>query len=459
MEISKPSLNVFRQRKIDNKTLIVTDQGQWCFVDKNILDILKKQKTFENHPDLPFLEKNGLIVTNNNISGIIKRQRQNYSHLFFGTSLHIVVPTIRCNHKCIYCHSNARPISSKGFDMDKKTAHDVVDFILQTPSDAVTIEFQGGEPLLNLEIIQEIVNYAKTKNKQIKKDLKFDLVSNLSLLDHDILRYLIKEKINIGTSLDGPENVHNKNRILTRNNSYKQTTYWINEIKINHNYPINALMVTTRHSLPYSEEIVDEYIKNNLDWIRLRHLDSLGYAHNNKSIDYSAEEYMVFWKKAVDHLIKQNKDYKITEGFIKLIIQKLNGIHPNYADFESPCGAIISQLAYSYNGDIYTCDEGRQYEVFKLGNVKKDKYKEIIKSPTSCNMLLSSINDSLLCDSCAYKPFCGVCPVCNFADENNLIPNLSKNKRCKIYKSIFDYIFSSLLTKPINKKVFESWVK
>jgi His-Xaa-Ser system radical SAM maturase HxsB len=459
MEISKPRLNTYRQRKFENKTLLVSDQGQWCFVDDNILKILKEQKNFEKLCEYPFLEKNGLVITNNNISGIIKKQRANYSHLFYGTSLHIVVPTARCNHKCIYCHSEAKNISSKGVDMDKKTSQDTVDFIFQTPSDAITIEFQGGEPLLKFDIIQEIVSYAKSKNKEFKKDLRFDLVSNLSLLDHDILKYLIKENINLGTSLDGPEKVHNKNRILMGGNSYKETTYWLNEIKTNYNYPINALMVTTRHSLKYPEEIIDEYIKNNLDWIRLRHLDSLGYAHKNKSIDYSAEEYFVFWKTAVDHIVKQNKQYKITEGFIKLIMQKLSGIYTNYADFESPCGAIISQLAYSHNGDIYTCDEGRQYEMFKLGNVKKDKYKDIIKSNAACSMILSSINDSLMCDTCAYKPFCGICPVCNFADDNNLIPKLAKNKRCKIYKSIFDYIFYSLLKKPQHKKVFESWSK
>ena len=139
-------------------------------------------------------------------------------------------------------------------------------------------------------------------------------------------------------------------------------------------------------------------------------------------------------------------------------MQKLNGIYPNYSDFESPCGAVISQLAYSYNGDIYTCDEGRQYEMFQLGNVKNNNYKEILKSNNSCSMILSSINDSLQCDSCVYKPFCGVCPVCNFAEENNTISKLSKNKRCKIYKGIFDYLFSSFLNKPNHKKVFESWL-
>ncbi len=458
MKIDNPRMNLYRKKKIGDSNLLVTDQGQWCFVGDDLLSNLKNNKILPGTPEFSLMEEKGVIVTDNNISGIIKRQRTNYLHLFMGTSLHIIVPTIRCNHKCVYCHSNAKDVSSKGFDMDVETARKVVDFVFQSSSDAITIEFQGGEPLLQFDVLQEIISYAKAKNKISKKDLRFDLVSNLSLLDHDILKYLIKEEIGICTSLDGPKEVHDKNRLMMGGSSHKETTYWINEIKSNYNYPLNALMVTTKHSLPYYKEIVDEYIKYDLRWIRLRHLDSLGYASQNKSIDYSAEEYLDFWRKSVDYIVKRNKDNPIREGFIQLIMKKLRGLHANYTDFESPCGAVISQLAYSSNGDIYTCDEGRQFDIFNLGNVSTTKYKDLIKSNSACSMMLSSLNDSLMCASCVYKPYCGVCPVCNYAEENRLISTLPKNKRCKIYTGIFDYLFSSILQKPTHKKVFESWL-
>jgi His-Xaa-Ser system radical SAM maturase HxsB len=447
-------LNLYGARKIGRKTLAIADHGQWCFIEDSLLKKISKTAPL-SQKEFGFLEKKGLIITEDNISGIIKRQRNSLNHLFLGASLHIVVPTERCNHKCVYCHSSAKNPSARGFDMDSETAKKVVDFIFQTPSDAITIEFQGGEPLLGFDIIREITSLAKKKNASEKKDLRIALVSNLSLMDHDILRYLIKEKVGICTSLDGPEHIHNKNRPMTGGNSYKQTTYWINEINTNYNYPINALMVATKHSLPYPEEIVDEYIKNKLGWVKLRHLDALGFARFNKTIGYTAEEYFDFWKKAVDYIVKKNKEYFLAEGFIQLIMKKLNCINPNYADFQSPCGAVLTQLAYSHNGDIYTCDEGRGFELFKIGNVSSACYKDIIKSPAACTMILSSINDTL-CYSCAYKPFCGLCPVCNYSEEGSPIPNLSSNMRCKIYKKTFDYIFSNL-ENPDYNKVFNSW--
>jgi radical SAM protein with 4Fe4S-binding SPASM domain len=216
-------------------------------------------------------------------------------------------------------------------------------------------------------------------------------------------------------------------------------------------------MVTTRHSLPYAKEIVDEYRKHNFHWIRLRHLDSLGFAQNNKNIHYSAQEYLTFWKSAMDYLVSVNKDHFMVEGFIQLIMRKLKGENPFYSDFQSPCGAILNQLAYSYNGDIYTCDEGRQYDLFKLGNVFSHSYKEIVQSDQSCAMISSSVTEGHLCDACVYKPFCGICPVCIYSEENNLIPKLAKNQRCMIYKGIFDYLFSSF-TQPAHKKTFFSWI-
>jgi uncharacterized protein len=449
--------NLFRVRKIGQNILAVTDQGKWCFLSEHQLKRIDNNSFAKR--DLDFFEGNNLLVTDNNISGIIKSQRKNYLHLFLGTSLHIIVPTERCNHKCLYCHSSAKNPDASGFDMDIETAKKTVDFIFQSPSNSITIEFQGGEPLLNFETVRYIIEYAKEKNKEIKKDLRFSLVSNLSLMDHDILKYLIKSKIGLCTSLDGPEKVHNKNRIMLGGNAYKNVTYWIKEIKKNYNYPINALMVTTKHSLAYPEEIVDEYLANGLDWIKFRHLDLLGYAGANKSLDYSAEQYFDFWLCAIKHIIKINKRQKFVEGFIRIIMQKLNGIHPNYSDFESPCGAIISQLAYSHNGDIYTCDEGRQYELFKLGNVKVNSYNEILNSEQAREMISCSVNDSLFCDNCAYKPFCGVCPVCTFSEEDSLIPKIPTNKRCKIYKKTFDYIFSCLSNDKEASSVFYSWLK
>ena len=137
------------------------------------------------------------------------------------------------------------------------------------------------------------------------------------------------------------------------------------------------------------------------------------------------------------------------ESTCEIIDQKiLTGKDPSYTEMMSPCGAGIVQLLYNYNGDIYTCDEARMIgsDLFLLGSVKKNKYKEVLTSDNMCAVLAASVNDTKYCDSCAYKPFCGLCPVCSYAETGNIISS-GNHRRCRIYKSQFDFVFDKLACK------------
>jgi len=93
-----------------------------------------------------------------------------------------------------------------------------------------------------------------------------------------------------------------------------------------------------------------------------------------------------------------------------------------------------------------------------LGNVKKDKYKQVISSSQTCSLVSSSINDGQICDYCVYKPYCGICPVCNFVEQGSIMAKISETARCKIYKEQFTYIFNKI-KEPENKKIFLGWME
>ena len=124
--------------------------------------------------------------------------------------MHIVVVTLRCNQRCHYCHASSQSVDDTRWDMSVKTARQVVDKIMSTPSPTVKIEFQGGEALLNFQVIRTIVKEAKRRNKKAKKDLSFEVCTNLTLMDDAILAYLKKEDISVSTSLDGPREIHDR---------------------------------------------------------------------------------------------------------------------------------------------------------------------------------------------------------------------------------------------------------
>ena len=115
------------------------------------------------------------------------------SFLAFGPALHMIVTTLRCNHKCQYCHAAVAPMSAKDMDMTIETATKVVDTIFFTSQPHVSIEFQGGESLVNWDAVVHIIEYAKIKASQLQKRVTFALVTNLSLMTEEKLQYLVQE--------------------------------------------------------------------------------------------------------------------------------------------------------------------------------------------------------------------------------------------------------------------------
>ena len=221
-------------------------------------------------------------------------------------------------------------------------------------------------------------------------------------------------------------------------------------------------MTTTKHSLKYPEEIVDEYIKQGFKSIQLKFLNKIGFAQNSwKEIGYSAEEYLEFWKSAMDHIIKKNiEGTVIIERFSQLLLKKILTFNePGFLDFRNPCGIALGQIAYNVNGDIYCCDEGRGFDIFNMGNVNTTSFKEYAKSPKTHKLVESSMLEITYCDTCIFKPFCGNCPVLNYAEQNNLISKIALNQRCKIMKGKFEWLFDKLMFDENARMVFNKWMK
>jgi len=439
------TFNLYRERRIGDKHLITTDHGSFSILDGEGYSRLKKGKIdgelFEE------LEKKEIILTANNILDAEQNLRKRNSFLFFGTSLHIIIPTLRCNMKCVYCQAASEKQDSLGFDMDKDTADKTLEFINQSPSTKKTIEFQGGEPLLNWPIVEYIIK--KTSDKK-KEGLRTTIVTNLTLMTEERMKFLIDNDVIVCTSLDGPKEVHDQNRPLIGGSSHDLVVRWIK--RFNEAYRergsknnVNALVTLTKHSLSFPKEIVDEYVLLGMHDIHLRFLNNMGIASKKwPMISYSEEEYLRFWKTSVGYIKElNNKGITIRERMADILIRSLTlPYHPGYLDLRSPCGAVIGQLVYNHNGDIYSCDEARMVgdDIFKLGNVKIAKYSEITTCDKACALVSSSINDAYTCSQCAYKPYCGVCPVVNFAEKGSIVTNISETSRCKIFMEQFDWI-------------------
>lgn len=445
--------NFYRSKLYDKESnlyLLTTDDGAYIFLNSSAYKQLKKGKIVDEEIYSKLLVK-GIIVNEENFNYLVAKTAQRYSFLGNGTSLHIVVPTHRCNLACTYCFASAAKIDDpvEKTDLKEETAMKIVEFILSSPSKAITIEFQGGEATVRFDLLQKMTNYARELNKTKKKDLKVTVVTNLTLMTKEKANWLVENDVTICTSFDGPEIVHNKNRYIHGKEgkeigTYKQVSHWINEInrlckEKNKSWTVNALMTITKHSLPYYKEIIDEYLKHDINFVDIRALTYVGRAvEDTPDIFYSEKEFVKFYENSLNYIKElAKKGIHVTERIKELYEIKVLENKPTYhADFESPCGAATGQITYFSDGNIYTCNEALGREEFKIGNVFKDKWKDIFKKEETAKLVLNSmLEQNVKCDRCTYKPYCGTCMVENYYHFGKF--NFYPSKTSKHHETIY----------------------
>ncbi len=446
---------------LNGKTLVTTQHGGWAILDKEEFRLLRGGEVEKDSELYKLLLTEGIILSETNISTVTAQLRNKHSQLFSATTLHIVTPTLRCNHKCVYCYAASKPENDKTYDMTKDTAKAVVDFMFQAPSNKICIEFQGGEPLLNFPIVKFIVEYAKTKAKKTKKEVNFRIVTNLTLMDDKKLSWLTENKIELNSSFDGPECVHDKNRLYDNGQgSYRDVMSWIEKLK-EKGIPISLMPTITRHTLPFFKELIDEYVRLGQKRFWARRMNVGGFATNVwNEIGYTPEEYLDFWKKCLDYIIELNKKgIEIQEGAIDIFLKNIifSKKYYGFVCLASPCGCAWSQAAYDYKGDIYTCDEARSFDAFKIGNVNETNYKELYSSWDVLDIVDLTTGQSFDCAECVYHPFCGPCIVDEYGEHGNIIKK-PDSFNCRVKKGVFDYIFNELMNDKEKWDIVRSWV-
>ncbi|BAG83746.1 His-Xaa-Ser system radical SAM maturase HxsB [Candidatus Azobacteroides pseudotrichonymphae] len=461
------------ERFSDTEYFLSNDVGEFEFLSINDFRKFVSQQ-MDTKSDAFLNLKSKQIATDTDIEPIIEmlaaKFRTKKSVLNNFTSLHMIVPTVRCNSNCIYCQASKKNLIEKGFDMSKGIAKKIVKMIFESPSSIIKIEFQGGEPLTNFEMVQYIMEEAEWINLFKKKHLEFVICTNISLITPKILRYLKKHKCHISTSLDGPSDLHNTNRPL-------QETKYSHEIFeekldlcriILGKDSISALMTTTYYSLGRFKEIIDEYIRLGFNSIFLRALNPYGFAKRDKhKIAYPISEFIDNYKGALNYIIELNLNgIFFVENYARLLLTRiLTPFATGFVDLQSPAGVGISGVIYDYNGDVYVSDEARMMSssnnyYFKMGNVKENTYREMFNGEFLHNVITNSCTECLpVCSECAYQPFCGADPVRNFSEQNDMIGHRPTNESCKKHKTIIKYLLKLLKKNdPKINNVFWSWI-
>ena len=321
-----------------------------------------------------------------------------------------------CNLACRYCFAEEGEYHGRRALMSFEVGKKALDFLVRNSGNRVNLEvdFFGGEPLMNFEVVKQLVAYGRSLEKENHKKFRFTLTTNGVLLNDEVIDFCNAEISNVVLSLDGRKEVNDKMR-PTRNGqgSYDIITpkfiEFVNRRKGGQYYIRGTF---TRDNLDFSKDVI--------------HFADLGFKH--MSIEpvvglpedaYSVrEEDLPIIMSEYDELAKEFiKREKEGRGFNFFHFQIDLEQGPCVAKRLSGCGSGTEYLAVTPWGDFYPCHQFVGEEEFLLGNVD-----EGIVKPALCDEFKQcNVYAKENCQECFAKYYCsGGCAANSFKFKNTI---------------------------------------
>ncbi len=306
-----------------------------------------------------------------------------------------------CNLACRYCFAEEGEYHGRREMMSFEVGKKALDFLVANSGNRVNLEvdFFGGEPLMNWNVVKELVAYGRSLEEPFHKKFRFTLTTNGVLLNDEVLEFLNREMSNVVLSIDGRPEVHDRMRPFRGGQgSYEGIVskfQKVAESRNQMNYYVRGTF--THHNTDFARDVL--------------HLADLGfkqisvepvvaeetedYALKKEDIPKLLKEY----DELAAQLVKRQKEGKGV-NFFHFMIDLAGG--PCVAKRLTGCGSGTEYLAVTPWGDLYPCHQFVGQEDFLLGNVNEGVLrKDLVKEFKSCNVYAKED-----CRDCFAKFYC-----------------------------------------------------
>lgn len=454
-----------------NRVLISSLSGDWLIAGRDDFERAVLGQLSPDEALFADMEARHLLAADpdrSTLAPLISQLRARKAYMEHGPALHIFVVSLRCHHTCAYCQVSRQPLNESAFDMSSAVAERAVERLFEWPSKELTVEFQGGEPLLHFERVQSLVESIERRNVVERRAIRFVIASTLHDLTDGQLAFMREHHFELSTSLDGPEWLHNANRPRPEKDSYRRTIEGIERGRqFLGNDAVSALTTLTRRSLEYPAEIIDEYCRHEFHAISLRPLSPYGFARKTEARNgYTIDEYLSFYARALDYLLAINRSgYVMEETYGRLLLgQLLTPFSHGYVDLRSPTGAGLGAVVYDYDGAVYPSDEARMLasmgdRSFALGRVE-ETIDAWLQSPAMGRVLAAGVAEALpTCADCVFVPLCGADPIDHYARQGDTIGHRPSSDFCRKQMGLFDLLLRRWDEgSPEDRRILERWV-
>lgn len=418
---------------VNSGTVHVVDQLTWDILDyypedvEKVIEMLKDKhrecSIREAWSEIRELEGQGLLYSDDAyMDRVLKTKRDIHTKALCLNVAH------DCNMRCGYCFAHTGDYHEGRKLMPFEVASRAVEFLLESSGDRkrLEVDFFGGEPLMNFDVVKETVLFAREKEKEYSKRIGFTITTNGTLLDKEATEFINENMDNIVLSIDGRKQINDSMRKFTDGSG----TY--DDIM-----PKLKNLVASRGNKSYY--IRGTFTANNLDFCSdVMHLANEGF--KEISIEPVAAEKGKAYAIREEHLPRIYREYdKLADKYIEYykrgkgfryyhFLMDLDG-GPCVYKRVSSCGSGVEYFAVTPDGDLFPCHQFVGRKEYLMGNVWKGVTNKKLQREFSEN----TVYHKEKCRNCWAKFYCSGGCQANAAAFNNKLKE-PYELECKLQK-------------------------
>ncbi len=396
LDVNSGSVHVVDDVTYDVLSLL--DQGkQEEEIQEALKDRYPAQEIHDAAQECQELKEAGMLFTDDVYEGAIEMFAERPT-VVKALCLHIAHD---CNLACRYCFAEEGEYHGRRALMSLEVGKKALDFLIANSGSRrnLEVDFFGGEPLMNWQVVKDLVAYGREQEKIHNKNFRFTLTTNGVLLDDEVMEFCNKEMGNVVLSIDGRKEVHDFMRPFRKGaGSYDLIVPKFQkfaESRNQDNYYVRGTF--THYNLDFAADVL--------------HLADLGfkqisvepvvapptedYAIREEDLPIIFEQYDILAKE----MIKRHKEGR-GFNFFHFMIDLTGG--PCVYKRLSGCGSGTEYLAVTPWGDFYPCHQFVGNEEFLLGNVDEG----IVRTDLTCDFKKCNVYSKKECSSCFARFYC-----------------------------------------------------
>ena len=386
-EVAYDIIALYKNKSADEIVKEITEKYS-DITERDVLDCLE---------DVKYLEENGKLFTPDTYEGMAF-DFKNRNTVIKALCLHVAHT---CNLNCEYCFASQGKYHGERALMSFEVGKRALDFLIENSGTRrnLEVDFFGGEPLMNWDVVKELVSYARVQEKIHNKNFRFTLTTNGMLIDDDVIEFSNREMSNVVLSLDGRKDVHDRLRVdYMGRGSYDTIVPKFQEFvkrRGDKNYYMRGTF--THKNVDFTNDIFHMadlgFTELSMEPVVCSPEDASALTQDDLPILY--EQYELLAKE----MIKRKKEGR-PFTFYHYMLDLKNG--PCIYKRISGCGSGTEYMAVTPTGDLYPCHQFVGDTKYLLGNIYDGvTNKEIQNEFKLCNAYARPE-----CNDCWAKLYC-----------------------------------------------------